>query len=118
MNIASPSFICPGCSTSLIETIAGCGFLLGSHCPYCGMIIRWSRPALGMIVLGLIGAGSGIFLLLNIAHAAEKWPLPISVLIGLSLAIFLLGVATTRFEQTSLKDDPGLSSPRMDFPYM
>ena len=113
------SFRCPGCRISLVEAVfERGGFFFGSGCPYCGMLIHWSRPSLGLILLGIVSIGTGAFLLTGQAGTRVPSSMIIAVFIGLGLAVCLLGLTITRFEQTRPKNDPGVSTPRMDFPYM
>ena len=100
MNESLFSLACPNCGTNLVEVaLMRLGFITASRCPFCGSTVYWERHSLFLTVLGLAAAGAGAYLLLSgITYVPEQTKIA-SVMAGVGIVVFLLGIISFRFRE-------------------
>ncbi|MCB0322462.1 MAG: hypothetical protein KDD69_02780 [Bdellovibrionales bacterium] len=96
------SLKCPDCGYGLF-TAAFCNlaFFNKSHCPYCGTSVRWAPLPFALLILGLVAAGTGAYLVINeitLPAGAEHAP---ALALGIGFSISLLSLFFIRFTRVN-----------------
>ncbi len=95
-----PLLTCPNCKNWLIESaVSNLELLSGSACPYCGCKIKWAPFPVVLLLLGVIGIGTGVLGLINKVSLVFIGTNALPFIFGIGVACFLLGAICSRFNR-------------------